>query len=62
MKRSQGEIEDKVAQRLPRRALMRGVTIGGAAAMLAQMGERARAADAGPFPDHPKWSSCSSTT
>jgi simple sugar transport system substrate-binding protein len=59
MKRSPGditgEIEDKVAQRLPRRALMRGVTIGGAAAMLAQMGERARAADAGPFPDHPKW-------
>jgi simple sugar transport system substrate-binding protein len=59
MKRRKGEttpeIADKVAQRLPRRALMRGVTIGGAAAMLAQLGERAHAADTGPFPDHPKW-------
>src|ERR1700742_4140137 len=50
-----GEIEDTVAARLPRRALMRGVTIGGAAALLAQAGRRAQAADAGPFPDHPRW-------
>ena len=50
-----GEIAETVAARLPRRALMRGVTIGGAAALLAAAGERARAADAGPFPDHPKW-------
>jgi simple sugar transport system substrate-binding protein len=50
-----GEIEDKVAQRLPRRALLRGVTVGGAAALLAGVADRARAADAGPFPDHPKW-------
>src|SRR5262249_26448420 len=50
-----GGIEEKVAARLPRRALMRGVAIGGAAALLTQAGERARAADAGPFPEHPKW-------
>src|ERR1700742_276544 len=50
-----GEIEDTVAARLPRRALMRGVTIGGAAALLAQAGTQARAADAGPFPEHPRW-------
>lgn len=49
------EIEEKAAVRLPRRALMRGVTIGGAAALLAGAAGRARAADAGPFPDHPKW-------
>jgi simple sugar transport system substrate-binding protein len=59
MKRSAGEItgeiEQRVAQRLPRRALMRGVTIGGAAALLAGASERARAADAAPFPDHPRW-------
>src|SRR5579862_109582 len=55
MKRGSRDIEEKVAQRLPRRALMRGVTIGGAAALLAGVSERAGAADAGPFPDHPKW-------
>jgi simple sugar transport system substrate-binding protein len=55
MKRGPGSIEETVAMRLPRRALMRGVTIGGAAALLTGAGERALAADAGPFPDHPKW-------
>jgi simple sugar transport system substrate-binding protein len=55
MKRRAGGIEDKVAARLPRRALMQGVTIGGAAAMLAGMREHALAADARPFPEHPKW-------
>src|SRR5271168_803833 len=55
MKRGSGDIAEKVAARLPRRALMRGVTIGGAAALLAGTGGRARAADAAPFPDHPRW-------
>src|SRR5271168_3223662 len=50
-----GEIADKLAQHLPRRALIRGAGVGGAAAMLAAAGTRAKAADAGPFPDHPKW-------
>jgi simple sugar transport system substrate-binding protein len=39
---------------LPRRALMRGVGAGSAAALLAAAG-RARAADAGPYPEHPRW-------
>jgi simple sugar transport system substrate-binding protein len=56
MTRRSDEVEDKVAQRLPRRALMRGVTIGGAAAMLASATRTgAKAADAPPFPDHPRW-------
>jgi simple sugar transport system substrate-binding protein len=56
MKRGSGEIEDTVAGRLPRRALMRGVTVGGAAAMLATATRTgAQAADPGPFPDHPRW-------
>jgi simple sugar transport system substrate-binding protein len=55
MKRSREEIEDRMAQRLPRRALMRGVTVASAAALLAAAGERAGAADAGPFPEHPRW-------
>jgi simple sugar transport system substrate-binding protein len=55
MKRSRGEIEDRVGQRLPRRALMAGVTVGGAAAMLAMAAREGRAADAGPYPEHPKW-------
>jgi simple sugar transport system substrate-binding protein len=55
MKRSRGEIEDRVGQRLPRRALMAGVTVGGAAALLAAAAREGRAADAGPFPSHPKW-------
>jgi simple sugar transport system substrate-binding protein len=41
--------------RLPRRALLRGVTAGSAAAMLSLSAERAGAADAAPFPDHPRW-------
>ena len=50
------EIEEKVATRLPRRALMRGVTVGSAAAMLAAATRTgAKAADAPPFPDHPRW-------
>jgi simple sugar transport system substrate-binding protein len=56
MKRGTRSIEEKAAAGLPRRALMRGVTIGGAAAMLAATARTsARAADAPPFPDHPRW-------
>jgi len=43
------------ARALPRRALMRGVALGSAAALLAGTSEHARAADAAPFPDHPRW-------
>jgi simple sugar transport system substrate-binding protein len=50
------ELEEKVAVRLPRRALMKGVTLSGAAAMLAAATQTgAKAADAPPFPDHPRW-------
>jgi simple sugar transport system substrate-binding protein len=55
MTRREDEIKARVARALPRRALMRGVTIGGAAALLAGAGERAKAADAAPFPEHPRW-------
>src|SRR5579863_1723134 len=56
MTRRADEIEEKVATSLPRRALMRGVTVGSAAAMLAAATRSgAKAADAPPFPDHPRW-------
>jgi simple sugar transport system substrate-binding protein len=55
MKKDSREIEETVAARLPRRALMAGVTAGTAAALLAATGNRARAADTAPFPDHPRW-------
>ncbi|MDE2582130.1 MAG: sugar ABC transporter substrate-binding protein [Rhodospirillales bacterium] len=45
----------RVAERLPRRAMMHGVSAASAAAVLTGMAARARAADAGPFPAHPKW-------
>jgi simple sugar transport system substrate-binding protein len=56
MTRRSDEVEEKITQRLPRRALIQGVTVGSAAALLAA-GTRtgARAADAPPFPDHPRW-------
>ena len=56
MRRRSDEVEEKITQRLPRRALIQGVTVGSAAALLAA-GTRtgARAADAPPFPDHPRW-------
>jgi simple sugar transport system substrate-binding protein len=44
----------EIGARLPRRALMAGVTAGSAAALLAAAGT-ARAADAAPYPDHPRW-------
>jgi simple sugar transport system substrate-binding protein len=55
MKRGSANVDDKMAAALPRRALMQGVTAGTAAAMLAAAARRAGAADAGPFPEHPRW-------
>jgi simple sugar transport system substrate-binding protein len=56
MKRGSRGIEENVSASLPRRALMRGVTVGGAAALLAAATRTgAKAADAPPFPDHPRW-------
>ncbi len=56
MKRDSRGIEENIAARLPRRALMKGVTVGSAAAMLAAATRTgAKAADAPPFPDHPRW-------
>jgi simple sugar transport system substrate-binding protein len=46
-----GELET----RLPRRALMNGVTLAGAAALLAAGTRGAQAAASGPFPSHKKW-------
>ena len=43
-----------VAARLPRRALMAGVAAAPAAALLARAGAT-QAADAAPFPNHPRW-------
>ena len=45
----------RLVRRLPRRAMMHGVSVASAAATLAAMTGPARAADAGPFPAHPKW-------
>src|SRR5579883_1224828 len=47
--------EAAIAARLPRRALMAGVTAGSAAAALAAATGRARGAEGGPFPPHPRW-------
>ena len=57
MKHDARDVEEKLGAGLPRRALMRGVTAGGAAALLAAAAARtgARAADAPPFPEHPRW-------
>jgi simple sugar transport system substrate-binding protein len=56
MTRQADELEEKVGAGLPRRALMRGVTVGSAAAMLAAATRTgAKAADTAPFPDHPRW-------
>ncbi len=41
--------------RLPRRAMMHGVSAASVAAVLAQGIRPARAAESGPFPAHPKW-------
>lgn len=54
MSEKRDDLTSAVAARLPRRALMRGITAGSAAALLAASGT-ARAADSGPFPPHPRW-------
>ncbi len=46
--------EAVIAARLPRRALMAGVTAGSAAAALVAATGRARGAEGGPFPPHPR--------
>ncbi len=45
----------RVAARLPRRAMMHGVSVASAAAALGAIAGTARAANAGPYPPHPKW-------
>jgi len=55
MTRKPEDVEERVAARLPRRALMQGVTLGSAAAVLAAATGPAGAADAAPFPAHPRW-------
>lgn len=54
MTKRSGEAEDRIAAALPRRAVMGGVAAGSVAALLASA-RQARAADAGPFPQHPRW-------
>jgi simple sugar transport system substrate-binding protein len=44
-----------VAERLPRRAVMNGVTAATAAGLLAAMTGRAKAADDAAYPSHPRW-------
>src|SRR5271154_4602076 len=55
MKKNSDDLVTSVRARLPRRALLRGVTAGSAAAMLSLSAERAGAVDAAPFPEHPRW-------
>ncbi|MCF3946392.1 sugar ABC transporter substrate-binding protein [Acidiphilium iwatense] len=53
------KIEEKIAEtvagRLPRRAMMHGVSLAGAAALLAAGAKTAEAAGKMPFPAHPRW-------
>jgi simple sugar transport system substrate-binding protein len=49
------DIVNEIKTRLPRRAVMSGVTLASAAAVLAAGSGTARAAGAGPFPAHKKW-------
>jgi simple sugar transport system substrate-binding protein len=53
--RTPDELVEEAAARLPRRAMMYGVTAGTAAAMVAATSATARAAEAGPYPSHPRW-------
>jgi len=55
MKRRSDDLIAAVGAGLPRRALMGGVAPGSAAAVGAAAPGRARAADSGPFPEHPRW-------
>ncbi|HEU0154455.1 MAG TPA: sugar ABC transporter substrate-binding protein [Stellaceae bacterium] len=49
------EIAARLAEALPRRAVMRGVAAGPLAAALTAAAGSARAADEAPFPAHPRW-------
>jgi simple sugar transport system substrate-binding protein len=49
------ETNQQIATRLPRRAVMNGVTLAGAAALLAAGSRTAEAAGGGPFPKHKSW-------
>ncbi|MGH7084467.1 MAG: sugar ABC transporter substrate-binding protein, partial [Acetobacteraceae bacterium] len=53
--RSDEKFTRVAASRLPRRAMMHGVTVASAGAILAAAAGTARAAGTGPFPEHPKW-------
>jgi simple sugar transport system substrate-binding protein len=55
MKSGSGHSEIAAAARLPRRAIMQGVAAGSVAAVMAATADRTRAAEAGPFPQHPRW-------
>ncbi|HEX3537651.1 MAG TPA: sugar ABC transporter substrate-binding protein [Stellaceae bacterium] len=55
MKRDRETAGVAVAGRLPRRALIHGVAAGSVAAMIAATGRAAAAADAEPYPQHPRW-------
>ncbi|MGH7120798.1 MAG: sugar ABC transporter substrate-binding protein, partial [Acetobacteraceae bacterium] len=54
-RRTDDSLAGHIADRLPRRALMHGVSMAGLAGALAVLPGSARAAAAGPFPAHPKW-------
>jgi simple sugar transport system substrate-binding protein len=49
------DLETAMVGRVPRRALMQGVGLGTLAALLATRPGLAQAAEAGPFPEHPRW-------
>lgn len=49
------EVTEIIRSRLPRRAVMNGLTLASAAALLAAGTKGAQAAGSGPFPPHKKW-------
>jgi simple sugar transport system substrate-binding protein len=51
----QVQAAERAATHLPRRAVMNGVSLAGAAALIAAGTRTAAAADAAPFPSHPRW-------
>jgi simple sugar transport system substrate-binding protein len=55
MSRKQRDTAAMSGGSLPRRALMRGITLGSVAASLAAVTGSGQAAEAAPFPPHPRW-------